>query len=164
MNEQSYLCFIYNKPLLCRVGRGAGLVLPGFSLSPRYNGAEMASWILIIVTREQQQVTCTTIEIHTYSEPSAQPAPSPLSRHLALYLTRLKAVIKQQFMRRFTISRPVNMLRKLTTKLFIKNQPRIFMHWGVVLQKRCGHVLYENQNIMRQYWLLLFAGVTRGSV
>ena len=91
----------------------------------------------------------------------AQPAPSP---YLALYLTRLKAVIKQQFMGRFTISRPVNMLRKLTTKLFIKNQPRIFMHRGVVLQKRCGHVLYENENIIRQYWLLLFAGVTLGSV
>ena len=143
----------------------AGVVLPGVSLSPRCNGAEMASWILIIVTREQQQVTstCNTIEIHTYSEPSARPCPH-LAPYLALYLTRLKAVIKQQFMRRFTISRPVNMLRKLTTKLFIKNQQRIFMHWGVVLQKRCGHVLYENENIIRQYWLQLFAGVTRGSV
>ena len=161
MNEQSYLCFIYNKPMLCREwARGQGL------FSPRYNGAEMASWILIIVTREQQRVTCSTIEIHIYSElhPSPHPAPRPPSRYLALYLTRLKAVIKQQFMRRFTISRPVNMLRKLTTKLFIKNQPRIFMHRGVVLQKRCGHVLYENENIIRQYWLLLFAGVTLGSV
>ena len=60
--------------MLCREwARGQGW------FSPRYNGAEMASWILIIVTREQQQVTCSTIEIHIYSElhPSPHPAPSP---------------------------------------------------------------------------------------
>ena len=97
MNKAISALFITN--LCCAEwARGQGW------FSPRYNGAEMASWILIIVTREQQQVasTCTTIEIHTYSELQPGPArtqpPISLSRFISHQIkSRNQAAVYETF-------------------------------------------------------------------
>ena len=80
--------------MLCREwARGQGW------FSPRYNGAEMASWILIIVTREQQQVTCSTIETFIVSFiPARTQPPISLSRFISHQIkSRNQAAVYETF-------------------------------------------------------------------